>query len=132
MSLIHKLSSECTKSELDLFDVPPTQVAYESARMVDYYPLASIGNGPIEFYVSGSSNEEYIDPSQTFLSVMCKITCADGTNLTNDQSCAPVNNFLNSMFSQVDVYLNDTLITSSVNTYAYRCYFENEINFGSE
>jgi hypothetical protein len=132
MSLIHKLSSECTKSELDLFDVPPTQIAYESARMVDYYPLANIGNGPIEFFVSGSSNEEYIDPSQTFLLVKCEITKADGTQLGTSEVCGPVNNIIDSMFSQIDVYLNDTLITSSVNTYAYRAYIENEVNYGED
>ena len=132
MSLIHKLSSECTKSELDLFDVPPTQIAYDSARMVDYYPVSTIGNGPIEFFVSGSSNEEYIHPSQTFLLVKCEITKADGTPLGKDDICGPVNNILDSMFSQIDVYLNDTLITSSVNTYAYRAYLENEVNFGKD
>ena len=37
---------------------------------------------------------------------------------------APVNNWLHSLFSQVDVYLNDTLVTPSSNTYPLRSYVE--------
>ena len=65
MSFLHKQSYECTKTELDLFEVPPTQIYLEAARIVEYFPIASIDNGPIEFFISGSS-EEYIDLSQTF------------------------------------------------------------------
>ena len=66
MSFLHKQSYECSKSELDLFQVPPTQISFEAARIVDYHPIANIENGPIEFFISGSS-DEYIDLSQTFL-----------------------------------------------------------------
>jgi hypothetical protein len=44
----------------------------------------------------------------------------------------PVNNFLHSLFSQVDVSLNGTLITRSTNTYAYRVYIETLLSYGSE
>ena len=70
MSIVHKLSEECMKSELDLFEVPPTQKNIESGQWVEYYPISSIGSGPIEFNVKGSA-EEYIDLSQTFLYTQC-------------------------------------------------------------
>jgi hypothetical protein len=131
MSLVHKQSKECAKSELDLFDVPPTQTSFESARVVEYYPISNLDNGPIEFFISGSS-EEYLDLSQAFLHVQARIvTSANGTPVT-DQVVAPVNLFLHSMFSQVDVALNETYITSSVNTYPYRCMFENLLNYGKD
>ena len=54
-------SCECTKSELDLFLVPPTQISTESASFVEYHPLSSLSDGaPIEFEV-GPSGEDYID-----------------------------------------------------------------------
>ena len=126
MSFLHKQSYECTKTELDLFEVPPTQISLEAVRIVEYFPIASIDNGPIEFFISGSS-EEYIDLSQTFLYVQCSVTT--GANAT---VVVPANYFLHSMFSQVDLSLNETLVTASVNTYPYRCIFEALLNYGSD
>jgi len=45
-------------------------------------------------------------------------------------SVGPVNNLLHSLFSQVDVSLNGTLITNSTNTYPYRVYLENLLSYG--
>jgi hypothetical protein len=41
-----------------------------------------------------------------------------------------MNNFLHSLFSQVDVSLNGVLITNSSNTYGYRAYIENLLSYG--
>ena len=125
MSFLHKQSYECSKSELDLFQVPPTQISFEAARIVDYHPIANIENGPIEFFISGSS-DEYIDLSQTFLYLQCQIVKEQNANV------APANLFLHTLFSQVDVSLNETLVTASVNTYPYRCIFETLLNYGKD
>lgn len=130
MAFIHESSCECTKSELDLFSVPPTQTSIESGSYVEYHPISSItGNGPIEFDVS-SSGEDYLDLANSFLFVKAKVTRADNTNTHADDQVGPVNNFLHSMFSQVDIQLNGTLITSSTNMYPYRAYIENLLSFG--
>ena len=110
MSLLHDNSRECTKSELDLFIVPPTQTSIEKGQWVEYHPIANISdNGPIEFYVSGSS-EEYIDLSQTLLYVKAKVTQPNGDDLIAGAKVGPVNLFLRSMFSQIDVSFNERLI----------------------
>lgn len=57
---------------------------------------------------------------------------ANGENLEAANMVGPVNNFLHSLFSQVDVSLNGTLITSSTNTYAYRAYLETLLSYGSD
>ena len=44
----------------------------------------------------------------------------------------PVNNWLRSLFSQVDVYLNGTLVTSSTNTFPYRAYTETLRSYGDD
>ena len=55
MAFVHEQSCECTKSELDLFSVPPTQTSIESGTWAEYHPLSSITDGaPIEFEVSGT------------------------------------------------------------------------------
>ena len=45
---------------------------------------------------------------------------------------ANVNNWLHSLFKQVDVYLNDTLVTPSTNTCPYRAYIETALSYGSD
>ena len=83
----------------------------------------------IEFDVS-SSGEDYIDFANSYLYVRAKLQRANGADLEDGDEVGPVNNFLHSMFSQIDVSLNGTLITSSTNTYPYRAYIENLLSYG--
>ena len=130
MAFIHEGSCECTKSELDLFSVPPTQTSIESGLFVEYRPISSLADGaPIEFEIV-SSGDDYIDFANSYLHIKVKIQRADGTVLDAADTVGPVNNFLHSLFSQVDVSLNGTLITNSTNTYAYRAYLENLLTYG--
>ena len=131
MSYVHPFSKR-DKSEVDLFRVPPTQQSLERGRWIDYAPLSSVENpnSAITFLIAGT--DEYIDLSKTILTVTGKITKKDGTSKldSNDQSnVAPVNNFLHSLFRQVDVYLNGKQVTPAMGTYAYRSYIETLLNY---
>jgi len=59
-----------------------------------------------------------------------KITRADGTNLAVDSPIKPSNLFSHSLFSQVDVSLNGTLITASTNIYPHRAMMETLLSNG--
>jgi hypothetical protein len=132
MALVHKHSCECIKSELDLFGVPPTQTSVESGVFVEHNTTSAIAdNAPLEFCISGSG-DDYIDVSQILLHVTAKIVRDDGTNIAADAAVAPVNLWLQSLFSQVDIKLNDTLITQSTNTYPYRAYLETLLSYGED
>ena len=131
MSYVHPFSKRCDKSEIDLFSVPPTQQSLERGRWIGYAPLSSVENtdSPINFLVTGT--DEYIDLSKTILTVTGKIvkdneSVLDGANQAN---VAPVNNFLHSLFKQVDVYLNGKQVTPAMGTYAYRAYIETLLNY---
>ena len=58
------------------------------------------------------------------------ITKANGDDLDPNTQVGPVNLFLHSMFSQVDVSLNERLITPSTNTYPYCAMIETLLNYG--
>lgn len=123
---------ECSKSELDLFSVPPVNTSMERGGYVTYLPVSSItDDGPLEFNINAST-DEYIDLGRTFLFVKVKVTKNDGTNLDATAKVAPVNLFLHALFSQVDVHLRDTLISPSVNTYAYKSYLETLLSYGTD
>ena len=122
-------SCECSKSELELFTVPPTNISMESGGMIEYLPVASIGDGPIEFHIKGSE-QEYIDIGRTVLYIKAKIVKKDKSALEADAKIGPVNLWLHSLFSQVDVQLNDKLVSPSVNTYPYKAYLETLLSYG--
>ena len=120
------------KSELDLFAIPPTQTSIEGGQWVDTHPNASIaGKGPIEFVVS-SEGEQYFDLSNVQLLVEAQLLKADGTNLEDAKWPGPVNNFLHSMFEEVEVSLGDNIITAATHTYPYRAYIENLVSLSSD
>jgi len=130
MAFVHPNSCECLKSELDLFSVPATQTSIESACVVEYNPISSISAGtPIEFVVSGSG-QDYIDLSNSQIYVRAEITRGNGTAIDNTQHVGPVNLFLHSLFSEIDIKLNDTLVTSTNNTYPYRALLETLLSYG--
>lgn len=129
MALLHDHSEECTKSELDLFTLPPTQTSIEKGQYVEYHPISNIADGgPIEFFVPGSS-EEYIDPSHTQLYVKAKVIKGDGTDLEDADVVGPCNLLLQTLFSQVDVTLNERLISASTPTYPYRAMIETLLSY---
>ena len=70
--------------------------------------------------------------NHTYLQVTAQIVKADGTNCVAEDKVAPTNLWLHSLFSQVDVSLNEKLITPSTNTYPYRAYLETLLTYGEE
>ncbi|GFW23025.1 uncharacterized protein F54H12.2 [Trichonephila clavipes] len=125
-----KHSPECVKSELELFNLPGTQTVIQDGQWKQFHPLSNVfDNTPVEFNISGSA-EDYIDLSQTQLFVKAKIVKTDNTPITKDDTIGPVNLFLHSLFSQVDVSLNDRMVSNSSNTYPYRSYIETLLNHG--
>ena len=132
MAFVHRLSCEGVKSELDLFAVPPTQTSIEHGGWIEHQPITSLDSGgPIEFVVPGAG-DAYIDLANTYLLVRAKVVRGVGTDIADDTPVAPVNNWLHSLFSQVDVHLNDTLVTPSSNTYPFRAYVETLLSYGAE
>ena len=101
MALVHLNSYECTKSELDLFEVPPTQtsVAY---RYWEQKGLTSAltDQGPCEFAVNGAG-DDYIDLTNTYLFVEAQIMDDDDTALDGGADVGPVNLWMHSTTDQL-------------------------------
>lgn len=132
MSFLHGHSNECMKSELDIFELPLTQTTIENSQWVHHRPFSALSDsGPLEFVVSGS--DMYLDLSHTMLSLRVELSTVEGAN-AEIQAHNPgvVNNFLHSLFNQVDVFLNGKLVSPSSNAYPYRAYIENLLNYGSD
>ena len=117
--MIHEHSSECSISPLEWFCIPPTQTAVEKTHNVDYQPLTAIRpNAPIEFYIPAST-EEYLDLKNSRLHVTCRIIKKDGSLCEADSVVAPINDLFNSLWSNMELFLNDRLISHSNNIHGY-------------
>ena len=136
----------CTKSELNLTNEPHVQVGIVGQYDVLIGPKSSLdGAGPLEFEIT-SSSEDYLDLSSLALKLKIKISNADGSDLVsytgnnpkptdnrqNQFSVVPANLMLHSLFRQVDFTMNDTLVTSSGDTYPYRAFLTTLLSYGRE
>lgn len=130
--MMHRESCMCGMENLELFQVPPTNIALEESKWMEYYPISSTlqsETAPIEFDIQGQG-DEYIDLSQTYVQIVCKFTKDDGTALTGDNSSVtPVNNILHSLFTEIDVTLNGKIISPGTDTYPYKAYLEKLLSY---
>lgn len=116
-------SIPCLKTELDLFNNVGTQLSIDSSSFVEIHPIASLTDKtPIEFYVSGNG-EQYLDLAHTILHLKVKIQKNNGTALAATDEVSPTNYFLNTLFSECSIFLNDKQVSSQSN-YSYRAILE--------
>ena len=131
MNLVHPNLQICTKNEIDILEIPPTQVSLEKEHWIDHQPVSSVSDGgPITFLSSGT--EDYVDLSKTILVMRAKGTKANGADLDADEIVGAVNNFLHSLFKQVDAFLKEKQVTQATGRYAYRSYLETHLNYGPD
>ena len=141
MSLLDSESGERLTSDLDLFNVPPTQTSIGDCYYVNYYPITSLErNGPIEFVIK-TSNDVYLDIANTLLYTKSKIPKNDNSELPkaaagaseeNIVYVAPINYFHATQFKNVEVYINGKLISTSDNMSAYRAYIECLLSYSAD
>ena len=125
-------ANDCSKAELELFSSPPINIGTLKGEFTVYRAVGSTKEGgPLEFRIPGIP-DLYLDPARTCLYLKGRIVKPDGTHTSNDEHVAPSNLLLHAMFQQCDIQLNNTLISSSLNTYPYVAYMENVLGHGDE
>jgi len=126
-------SVECSKSELDIFSVPPTQTSIEDGQYDDIPAHASfMTSNTIRFDIPGESIH-YINLNETEIHVVGTISKKKDptTGYTTSSKVGPVNNFLHSLFSQVNISINNQPVEISNDSYQIRSYLENLLSYNS-
>ena len=119
MSLIHERSCECSLSPLEWFQILPTQTAVEKTSDVEYQSLTSLkNNAPVEFYIPPST-DDYYDLKNSKLFFSFRIKQANDANCDGGDRVAPINDIFNGLWGNVELFLNDRLISHSNNTHSY-------------
>lgn len=112
-------------SELALFSDPPNQVAVHKIYFQETRPISSFDsdNAPLEFSIPGNGGE-YLDLRKSRLYIKAKITKSDGTALAALEKTGIVNLPLQSLFSQIDVYMNGKCVSQNANNYPWKAYLK--------
>ena len=131
MSLVDETSNPSTKSELDLFAVPPTQVAIKRGFWEEIQPSNPVtSDGPYEFRIPPDPN--YIQLNKNYVYVQMVIKQPAVTAGTPIPAYAAINLIGKTLFSQVKCCLNNKLVFDSSDKYAYKAFFETELNYGTD
>jgi len=127
-----KYVTECLKSELDLFEIPPLDTSNEDGYW-SYYSRADLTTqGELVFNIESNN---YLDLSSCMLYVVAKIRQKQNSEavVTSNDKVGLVNNFLHSLFKNVSVKINNDIVDSSTNDlYPYKAYILNLLNYGHE
>ena len=115
---------------LSLFQPPPIEKSIQKLEWVEFRPVGQISTGStIEFNIN-STGSDYINLKKSRLQLRCKIVKLDGTEVSYPESSipekttpkiAPVNLTLSALWRQVDVLLQQKIISPDIGTaYPYK------------
>lgn len=111
-------------TELSLFTEPTTIQGIEKIKYVDYRPVAQLkDSSAIEFHIPGAGNH-YVDLKNTKLHVALRLLKPDSMPINSEDSVGLVAVPMHSLFSQIDLYLNQENVTPSSTLYPYKAYAE--------
>ena len=111
---------------LNLFAVPPTDVSMLSYRMVPISPFTT-GINPVDFQID--PQEDYVDLSRSYFQLEWTLKKSGGGDSAAADKSHLVNNIAHSLFKQISVRVNGTLISPQTDTYHYKAYIETLLNF---
>ena len=123
------------KSELDIFSPAPPQVVIESYAFEDIYPKDSISGynkSHIEFDIIGSE-DEYIDMNDIMLTIKIKAVDESGKDITVDiAKLTPSNYLFHCLFKDMTLFLNNTKIEDTNDSYYQKAIIETTLNLSSD
>ena len=110
----------------DLFSLPPTMTSVERIYYDEQRSTSQLsGNEPIAFNIAAQNSLEYIDLKRSRLYLKARTKHAT-------EYIGPINNFLHSMFSQVDFTIQNKLITSTTTHYPYKAMIQKILSYGTD
>lgn len=120
-------------ASLNLTSLPPTDISVVQSHVEDLYPVHSPKSqgSPLEFFIPPSSSH-YIDLNNTQLYLRCKVTSSAGAEIISTSKTIPANFPFASLFSNLDIKVNNVNITSSSNNYPYAAYINRVLSNGND
>ncbi len=118
--------------ELAIFQPVSRNSSIQSVEYVNYRPTSQLNRGPLQFSIAPLANC-YIDLKRSRLQLKVRIVKDDGTLPESGTHVAPVNLALHSLFSQVDIEVQQRPVSSTGGqNYGYKSYIETLLRHGSD
>ncbi len=110
--------------ELSLFAEPWPSQGINKIQLIEYRPVTQLNdNSVVEFQVP-SSGMQYLDLGNTKLHMKLQIVKEDGSPLDGEDDVAFIATPVHSMWSQIDISLQQQSVTPAHNLHAYRAYLD--------
>ena len=125
----HARSAGVRNPRLNMFEAPPTDLSMSARRWVKINPF-NTGINPVSFQID--LQDDFLDFSESEFEVeivLKKDTAGTITNLLATDLMGIVNNFAHSLFKQINVRLNSTLISPQTDTYHFKAFIETVLNY---
>ena len=125
------MSQTLTKSaavqnpSLNLFDIPSTDYSLVDSRYVPVNPFTT-GIHPIDFQID--PQEDFINLAKSYFELELQLKLDNATNLANNTLVTVCNNLIHSLFKQINVRLNGTLISPQTDTYHHKAFIDTVIH----
>lgn len=116
-------------TSFNVFDSPPTDGAVEEIIENEILPLSGTADSTVLEYVIQPDSSEFMDLSSLRMYVQISITASDDSPLKDDDKLELCSCWPQAMIKQLDLYLNQKVVSHSSNNYAYRAMFENILSF---
>ena len=124
--------NDIVSTSTEIFTLPEKEVALIDGRTSLYRPLHINDTGPYEFIIPGKSTQ-YLQMSSIRMYVKAKLTLTNGAEFDDTKKIALCNLPGSSLFSQIEVELNQKLIPLLTNTNAAtKAYLETLCSYGED
>ena len=136
---IDKASPEGVENNLNIFDLPPTNVAINKSAVRELLPLSAINDlGPYVFRLF--PDNQFVDLSKTWLYLATTIERKSTTGewvpiadtVVPDTHTGVIQNFGHSFVKTLKISINGVECFDSGNLYAYRAYMLHELGYSHE
>lgn len=106
-------------STFNLQSLPVHDISVISSKIEQVFPSHPIGNSEILEFDIPISQTHYTNLSKSFLYLRLKATQHDGKDLETDTKTSIGNMIFSTLFKNMELYVNNILISSSTNNYAF-------------
>jgi hypothetical protein len=121
IEITHEGSEPCLDSAISIFDIPKTQISYDSVNEAEVFPSSVImQNNDITFMINSLHSQSYLDMTSAYFMFKLKITREDGSDASTPVvDAAPTldqvtvtNAFSSTFIKHIVIHANDTAIST--------------------
>ena len=126
-------------SSLNIFSVPSTDYDFQGYKIVPFSKL-STSITPMKFSVQAL--EDYVDLNRSYFVIDLRLYSSaqngivavanSASDANNTKFVYAVNNLAHTLFKQINLRLNGTLMSEQTDTYAYSAFFQTLLNYNRD